>query len=75
MKYKKRKHWFDYPKDSHGYGNWNVSFEGKKYYGFGIYLCDRSDAWLDFESATPSEKKEYKAYCKARGFKYDEGEL
>jgi hypothetical protein len=70
-----RKHWVECGKDSTGYGSWTMEYEGKKYYGFGVYLLNDFDAWLDFECATDTEKASYKRYCKARGFKYDEGEL
>lgn len=70
-----RKHWSEYGPDGSGYGNWRIEHNGKQYYGFGIYLMNKQDAWLDFECASTTEKRDYKAYCKARGFKYNEGEI
>jgi len=67
MKKCKRKHWLKYNGGATSYGNWCVTFDGKKYYGFGVYLMNGSDAWLDFESSTETERKDYKAYCKEIG--------
>jgi hypothetical protein len=63
-----RKQWLEYSSDDTCYGQWRIKHDGVIYHGFGIYLLNGQDAWLDEECATPSEKEEYKKYCKARGF-------
>lgn len=70
-----RKQWVEYSNDDTCYGSWRVKFDGKVYCGFGIYLLNGQDAWLDYECATKFEKAEYKKYCKAKGFILDTGEL
>jgi hypothetical protein len=64
---KKRKHWLYYPSNETSYGSHK--------YGFGVYLLSGKDYWLDWESATDSEKKIYRAYLKSKGYKENEGTL
>lgn len=52
-----RKHWLEYSNEERSYGSWRITFNGKKYFGFGVYLMDGSDAWSDPECATETEEK------------------
>lgn len=61
----KRKQWYDYPIEETSYGHHK--------YGIGVYRFDpityeAIEFWLDWESATPEEKQEYKEYLLQNGW-------
>lgn len=72
MKKIKRKHWSEYVHNDTCYGNWRMRVDDKIYPGFGVYLINGKDAWLDEDCATPSEKRYYRAYCKVMKFTKEE---